>query len=219
MSPLRGNLGTPIKEVAPGLWHWTTFHEGIEARVSSYYVELPGGGAVVDPRVPDEGLGWFERGREPAHAFLTNRHHYRHSDEFERAFGTKVHAHRAGLFDLPEREIVPFEFGARLPGGVLAVELDHLCAEETAFWIPERHALVLGDSVVRRRGRGRLTFVPDDFMGPDPEGVRLGLRAALSHTLALEWRHLLLAHGEPIAHEGKDELERFMTGRRRREAA
>lgn len=219
MSTSRGPGGSPVREVVPGVWHWTTFHEGIEARVSSYFVELPGASLVIDPRIPEEGLGWFERGRVPRHALLTNRHHWRHAGQLRRAFGTRIHAHRAGLFDLPDGEVEPFEFGARLPGGAVALEVASLCSEETAFWIPNVRALALGDSVVRRRGRGRLTFVPDDFMGPDPESVRLGLRAALSRTLALDWQHLLLAHGDPILREGKSELERFVAGRRRREAA
>ena len=25
-----------MHEILPGLWHWTTFHDGIRARVSSY---------------------------------------------------------------------------------------------------------------------------------------------------------------------------------------
>src|SRR5439155_340543 len=43
-----------MRELRPGLFHWTTFHEGIGAPVSSYYVEPAG--ALTDGRVPDEGI-------------------------------------------------------------------------------------------------------------------------------------------------------------------
>src|SRR2546425_1160942 len=43
-----------MRELRPGLFHWTTFHEGIRAAVSSYYVEPAG--AVIDARVPEEGI-------------------------------------------------------------------------------------------------------------------------------------------------------------------
>jgi hypothetical protein len=210
-----------VREIAPRVWHWTTFHEGIGSRVSSYFIEGEGRipHVIVDPRVPEEGLAWF-RDRPPAHALLTNRHHYRHAGEFAKAFGTKVHAHRAGLHEFTRGEAVhPFDFGDELPGGVKAVAVASLCDEETAFHTPRARSLAHGDSVVRAGGRGKLSFVPDDFMGRDPEAVKRGLRAALEPIAALDWDNLLLAHGEPWTGDGRAALATFVAGRRRRAAA
>ncbi|MDE2510743.1 MAG: hypothetical protein KGL74_06450, partial [Elusimicrobia bacterium] len=49
-----------------------------------------------------------------------------------------------------------FAHGARLPGGVLA----------------------LGDCVIR--AGSKLSFVPDQYMGPRPEAVKKGLQASLA---------------------------------------
>jgi len=54
-----------MNEILPGVFHWTTLHEGHRSSVSSY---LPGprhGGRAIDPQVPDEGMGWFEAVRHP----------------------------------------------------------------------------------------------------------------------------------------------------------
>ena len=46
-----------MNEIAPGLFHWTTFHDGIGHEVSSYYVEPSA--TVLDPMTPQDGLDWF----------------------------------------------------------------------------------------------------------------------------------------------------------------
>ena len=49
-----------MDEIVPGVFHWTTIHERIGREVSSYYLAGPEGAVLIDPRVPDEGLAWFE---------------------------------------------------------------------------------------------------------------------------------------------------------------
>jgi hypothetical protein len=207
-----------MKEIAPGIYQWTTFHEGIQSRVSSCYL-ASGDGVLLDPRVPDEGMDWF-RDRPPQDALLTNRLHYRHAGRFARAFGTRVHVHRAGLHEFKRGQVVePFEFGAKLPGGVRAVEIATLCDEETALFCPALSAIALGDAVVRSSFRGPLSFVDDELIGEEPERVKRGLREALARLLDLEWDHLLLAHGAPVVSQGKRALENFLAGRALRRAA
>jgi hypothetical protein len=49
---------------------------------------------------PQEGLEWFA-GREaaPSAILLSNRHHYRESDDFLERFACKVHCNRLGLHE------------------------------------------------------------------------------------------------------------------------
>src|SRR5947208_16799280 len=80
-----------MRELRAGLFHWTTFHEGIGAPVSSYYVEPAG--ALIDARVPDEGIEPAFSGRAtPQQVIATIGLHMRHADRFAEAFGCRVRA-------------------------------------------------------------------------------------------------------------------------------
>jgi hypothetical protein len=199
-----------MREILPGVFHWSTFHEGIGEVVHSALLTGDEAAFLIDPREPVEGLDFFLDHGPPAHAYLTNRHHFRHSDRFARAFNTVVWCHREGLHEFLNGEIVrPFKHGDELQGRVNAVKIGALCPEETAFFIPRNGGLVaLGDSIIRIGSE--LSFVPDAYMGADPEEVKRGLRESLERLLELDFSHLLLAHGEPIIDKGKDALDRFI---------
>ena len=77
-----------MEELLPGVFHWTAYRDTIGTDVHSYYVV--GARAVVDPMLPDEGLGWLEGERHPDCVVLSQRHHWRDSS----AFGLPVAAPR-----------------------------------------------------------------------------------------------------------------------------
>jgi hypothetical protein len=197
-----------MRELLPGLLHWTARHERIGTDVSSYY-HAPAR-ALIDPMTPPEGLDAVAAHGTPAEILLTNRHHYRHSGRFSEAFGCTVRCHRLGLHEFTHGEqVVPFEFGDELAGGIVAHEVDAICPEETALHLPDAGALAFADGLVRS-GDGPLEFVPGWLMGDDPESVRAGLVAAFRRLLSLDFDHLLLAHGDPVVGGGKEALRRFV---------
>ncbi|MCZ7661798.1 MAG: hypothetical protein M5U22_02070 [Thermoleophilia bacterium] len=203
-----------MHEVLPGVFHWVTIHDHLDTQVSSYYLDGPQGAAAIDPRVPDEGLDWFAGRQPPEHVFLTNRHHYRHSDRFVEAFGCTVWCHRAGLHEFTRGEVVTgFDFGAQLPAGVEAVAVGAICEEETALYIPWARAMAFADGLVRAGFDGPLGFVPDFLLGDDPEGVKDGLCAAVDRSLERDFDHLLFAHGRPWINGGRGALRRFVESR------
>ena len=53
----------PIRELLPGVHHWTAIHPRIRLPVDSYYIEPAG--IVLDPMVPREGLGVVRAARDP----------------------------------------------------------------------------------------------------------------------------------------------------------
>ena len=201
-----------MKEILPGVWQWTTHHEKIGFPVQSYFLTGHTDAVLIDPRVPDEGLDAIGDLAPPAHALLTNRHHFRHSGKFRDRFGTTIWCHSAGLHEFGgDEDVEAFEFGDELPGGIEAVEIGVLCPEETALWRGDLELMAIGDAAVHQPDG--LTFVPDEHLGDDPEAVKAGLRAAILR--ALEGRdvsHLLLAHGEPILHEGGERLRALARG-------
>lgn len=195
-------------EVAAGLWHWTARRESIGAEVSSYYLESEH--VVIDPMIPPEGLDWFDAHGAPEHAVLSNRHHDRDAWRLHEAFGCAVHCIRNGLYELEGRGPVEvFEFGDELPGGVVVHEVDAICPDETALYVPGHRALACADGVVRWKGGDRLQFVPDYLMD-DPEDTKRQLRAAYRRLLALDFDLLLLAHGEPVVSGARDALRAFV---------
>jgi hypothetical protein len=200
-----------MKEIAPGILHWTAFHEGIGFDVSSYFVER--GATLIDPMLPPGGVEAF-RGREPEVILLTNRHHYRHSDRIAAEFGCPVRCHQAGLHEFEGGPPVEgFSFGDDVANGILALEVGALTPEETAFHVDAGpRALSFGDAVINEPGEG-LGFVPDKYIGDDPDGVKEGLRESFRRLLAHDFDALLIAHGAPIAKGGKAALLQFAAGR------
>ena len=196
-----------MQEIASGLWHWSARHPRIKIRVHSYY--LPAERVLIDPIEPEDGLDWFAEHSPPEHVLLTNRHHYRASGEFAERFGVTVHCVREGVheFDL-ERQVESFGFGDELPGGIVAHEVGVICPDETALHIPAHEALAVADGAVRWESGAPLAFVPDDYMDA-PEQTKSGLREAYRGLAELDFRHLLLAHGEPFVGDGRDALTAF----------
>jgi hypothetical protein len=201
-----------MKEILPGIFHWTTFHERIGATVHSYLIAATDPPVVIDPRVPPSGLRSIARLAVPHLILLTNRLHYRHSGHFARAFGAKIYAHRAGVqaFGHRRHRVNLFEHGAQLPGSIQALKVGSLCPEETAFYFKIHGGILsIGDAVIRE-GK-RLSFVPDELMSDDPEGVKRGLKKAFAKILQRKFDHLLLAHGKPWIKGGKKALKNFFS--------
>ena len=199
-----------MQEILPGIFHWRTLHEGIGEYVHSYYCSATDPAFLIDPRVPAQGLAWFDGRPSPQHIYLTNRHHYRHSDQFMERFNSNIWCHKAGLSHFSEdQKVCGFTHGKKMPGGVHTVEVGVLCPEETAFHL--FHAggiLFIGDAIIRVKGQ--LDFVPDMLLGDNPEEVKEGLIHVFSHHLHLAFEHLFFAHGAPIIGKGKQELRRFV---------
>jgi hypothetical protein len=199
-----------VREISPGLWHWSARHERIGIVVGSHY--LCEERVLIDPMIPAEGLDWFREHGEPQHILLSNRHHDRDSWRLRDEFGCTVHCVRNGVYELEGRgPVEPFDFGDELPGGVRVHEVDAICPDETALHIPRHGALACADGVVRSPPGSALGFVSDGLMD-DPGETKRGLRAAYAGLLDLEFDVLLLAHGDPVLGDAKEALREFVAG-------
>jgi hypothetical protein len=199
-----------MREIADGIVHWTTFHDGIGSEVSSYFVAPAG--ALIDPREPEEGVDAIAAYGEPERVVLTNRHHLRHAARFRDAFGCTITAHEAGMHAFADGapEVHPFAFGDEVAPGVVALEVGAITPEETCLRVDHGGgALAFADGLVHFGGS--VGFVPDSLLGDDPEAVKDGLRTAVARLVEQERvSHLLFAHGEPVVGEGRAALERFL---------
>ncbi len=201
-----------IREVLPGVHHWTAIHPRIRVPVDSYYVEAAR--VVLDPLVPREGLEWFEGRATPSQIVLTNRHHLRHAERYAEAFGCPIRCAEVGLHEFERGpKVEGFAFGEELAPGITAHQLGVICPDDTTLEIriASGGALAFADGVTRPRGGG-LGFVPGYLMGDDPAAVRAGLRESLRRLLDVDFDSLLFAHGDPMVGGGKAALQEFLAG-------
>ena len=196
-----------MEEIGPSIHHWTAKHPKIGIEVSSYYVEPSR--TLLDPLLPAEGTEWFRSRATPERIVLTNRHHYRDSDDFRSEFGCVVLCSEQGLHEFEGGpEVQGFAFGDVLAEGITVHEVGAICPDEAALHIELGDGfLAIADGIVNY---DVLRFVPDNLLGDDPEEVKRGLRESYSLLLDLDFDGVLFAHGRPIASGGKEALREFL---------
>jgi hypothetical protein len=196
-----------MREVLPGIFHWTTMHDPISVRVSSYYVEPAG--IVIDPKVPEGGFA--ELPGRPQQVVLTSGHHRRDSAAFADEYGIPIRASQAAAERLgPDVDAQTFGEGEELAAGVTALHVGVLCPDEDALQIAVAEgAIAFADSLIRYADE--LSFVPDELLGDEPEAVKAGLKQRFEGLLTRDFDHLLFAHGDPLVGGGRDALRRFAT--------
>ena len=204
-----------MREIVPGIWHWTAYYDAISMDVHSYWIEPAG--IVLDPMVPpDEGLDWWEdRDVKPQQIVLTIGLHWRHSDEYVERFGIPVRVPRASLhrYEGTDRDPDTFDWGDEIGPGVTAIEIDAIAPDECALHIDQGEGVVaIADGLIRLSAGGPLMFVPDSLMGDDAETVKAGLRDAFPRLLERDWDTMLMAHGEPIVGGARQALKDFLAG-------
>jgi hypothetical protein len=198
-----------MKEIAPGIFHWTAEHPRIHIDVSSYFIA--DSRTLLDPLVPpDQGLEWFEGDRTPRAIALTNRHHDRHAKRFAEAFGIgPVLVPESGLHEYEEKDldVMGYAIGEEIVSGIVVHEVASICPDDMALEIRSAGALAMADGLIRYRGK--LMFVPDDYLD-EPEETKRGLVESFRRLLDVDFDTLLFAHGEPLVGGAKDALRAFV---------
>ena len=197
-----------MDEIVPGILGWSAPHPNLGADVSSYL--LTDSGLALDPMLPEgEGSGWLEH--DVSRVVLTVRHHRRSAA----AFGVPVLVHRSGLHEFEgddEIDAEGYEAGDELAPGVRALAFGRICADDAVLRIDAGPGtLAFGDGIINYGGIG---FVPDRYIGDDPEAVKAEIVDGLAPLLDEEFDALLFAHGEPVPSGGKAMLREFVESRR-----
>jgi glyoxylase-like metal-dependent hydrolase (beta-lactamase superfamily II) len=202
-----------VKEILPGVWHWTTPHPNLGGkRVSSYWLDRPG--VAIDPLLPEDGgLEWFaQRPTPPTAVVLTNRHHYRDSGALRQRFGIDVHIPMTGLHEFgDDRPVIGYDYGEELAGGLVTVAVGGLSADDSGLHLPSLGALWLADTVVRSETEPTpIGWVMDSLMDDPPQTKQKLLETFRRLLDELEFEHLLLAHGLPLVGDGRTQLQRLV---------
>jgi hypothetical protein len=181
--------------LAPDLWRWTGRRQEPDIEVGCVYYKTGREILLFDPLLPSEDSEGFWRALDrdvlpieaDVHVLLTRPSHTRSSREMlDRYPGAHLWTIAATRDAVAERAGVvtdTFEPGGVLPGNVSALTSGR--DDEVLFWIPEHHALVVGDAL----------------MGNGDGGFRLHreeLRESLLPLLDLEVELVLVSHGEPV---------------------
>jgi hypothetical protein len=194
-----------VEEITPGIHHWSAVHPNLGVEVSSYW--LPGLKVLLDPiAVPEEVADVDE-------ILLSNRHHKRSAFEARERFDAVLRVPRTGLHDFsPDDPVEPYEYGEPLAEGAITPYLvTELWPDDGVLHIPSLDALEIADTVVYYGSE--LALVPDNLMGDDPEADRQGILSGLARLAEeLDFKHLLFAHGTPIADVGHERLREFVAG-------
>jgi hypothetical protein len=197
-----------MDEVIPGLLHWKAKHPNIGIEVDSYLV--PDCRLALDPMLPEgEGPQWL--GHDVDRVVLTVRHHRRSAA----AFDVPVLAHSSGLHEFEadeELEVSGYDAGDELAPGVRVLGFGRICPDDAVLHIDRGPGvLAFGDGIINNGGIG---FVPDQYIGDDPEAVKDEIVAGLVPLLDEGFDALLFAHGDPVASGGKAMLSGFVESRR-----
>jgi glyoxylase-like metal-dependent hydrolase (beta-lactamase superfamily II) len=201
-----------MDEILPGVWHWSTEHEGLGVPVSSYYVEPAG--AVIDPRVPGEGLeAAFEDLARPQQVILTTGLHARHAAEFAEAFDCAIRASDAAVERRAgDPEMTPYSEGEEVAPGITTIHIGAIAQDEFALHVDVAEgAIAIGDAL--NHYGDELAFFSDGLLGDDPEAVKAGLTEAMRALLERDFDHLLFGHGDPIVGGAKAALREFVKRR------
>jgi hypothetical protein len=186
-----------VVDVAPGLWVWRLPHPDWsddadwEPMVTSTCVESGGEVVLLDPLAPPDGDPVWERldADPPTIAVILKPDHVRDVDRFVERYGARGYGpYLFWRHDIPATELEGVEPGDELPGGLVAL-YDGRGRNETPVWIPERRTLVFADALTERGGELRVWATPWH-----EERALPALRALLE----LPFKHVIVAHGEPV---------------------
>jgi hypothetical protein len=107
------------------------------------------------------------------------------------------------------RPATGYEAEARLPGGLIAVQIVVLSPDDNALYSSSLKALWFADSVVRSSDAEAdepLGFVPDSLMD-DPSDTKRGILDAVSMILdRYDVENVFMAHGGAVIGDGEEKL-------------
>ncbi len=152
-----------MRELLPGLHHWTAHHPNIGQEVSSYYVEPAA--TLLDPMVPEQGMSAFDGLPRPERVVLTCRHHVREYKRFVEAFGCSVHVSEAGMHEFQgDPAVQPYSAGDTLAPGIVVRAGMPIAPDDMVLHIDlDAGVLAFADSLIRVGGE--LGLVPDSLLG------------------------------------------------------
>ena len=205
------------QELTPGLWRWTArhpeWHPGEFGReVASFALHEPGTLLLVDPLVTDDGAGSVLDLLDALAAdatvaiLVTIPYHARSAEALAERLDATIHGHPATAKRLRDaRRFVPAAAGDALPGGATAHAVGRPRRYELPLYLPSHRALAFGDAVVEAGGELAM-WCQEPLDDHRERWYRDVFAPTLAPLLELDVERVLVTHGEPVLHGGRDAL-------------
>lgn len=191
-----------MKEILPNIRSWQWFSEPHGYDFNGHLLSVPGGNLCIDPvMMTAEELTELAR-LGVSRILLTNRNHVRDANRLRARTGarTAIHPADAGYARVQGAELDDeLQVGEQIgPLRVLAVP--GKSPGEVAFHWPERHILIVGDSVIGKPP-GKCSLLKEKVMD-DPAQLRHSVRALLD----VDFDCLLVGDGVSILTGAKERV-------------
>ena len=197
---------TKVREIVRNLYGWSSLHAQWKISFDSYALKTPDGVVFVDPLKPAPAvLKKLEALGEPIGIFLTNANHDRDADWFRKKYEVQIYAHEKARADCDTKIDVLILDGERLPAGVKAIHLPGSSTSETAFYTKLSGGIVLLGDVLLNQSDTGLALLPEPYI----EDLKQALKS-LPKLLALNFKTITFAHGNPILGNAKKQIADFL---------
>lgn len=195
-----------MRTVARGIHSWTQHSERLGYNLNGFYWTAGANAVAVDPPPLTEAMrDHMERFGKPGLIVVTNRTHWRATEELQEWAGSVVAMSPIDA-EAAAGEVGRFlSAGDELPGGWRVIEMPGKTPGEIALY--------------REVGEG-IVIVGDSLIGDPPSELRLlpaekihdrvQLVVSLTQLAALEYDILLVGDGEPILHDAAQRVRDFL---------
>jgi hypothetical protein len=134
----------------------------------------------------------------------------RSSEALAERYDATIHGNQACVSRLRSTaRFEPHAQGAELPGRILALRIGKPQRQETPYYLPDTRSLAFGDAAVTADGELRIWLDPirdDRRRRWYEERFRPTFEAMLAHDI----QRVLVTHGTPVLHGGRDALARAL---------
>jgi hypothetical protein len=205
-----------VRELAPGLLHWTARHpewhpRGFGDEVGSFALELDDALLLVDPLTGDPEIDELGRlaGDRPVHVLITMGYHVRSAATLARRLDARIWgpptAGRRLEGTAPFTDLAPGDTG---PGGASALRIGRPVRGERPLWLPSHGAVAFGDSVVATPDGELRMWAQERIDDRRRRFYRERFAPTLAPILDLPVEAVLVTHGEPVTDGAAEALRR-----------
>ena len=194
-----------MKEILPGLWHWTVIWPGIWP-LECYFLRTDSGSVIIDP-IESSRLVPIDTADDILAVIVTIGWHERSARLFGKRYGVPVYVPERDLCMIEDLEdFETYGDGDLLLGGLRAIGVPGLTRGEQALYSAVHGGILFTADCVGCAAK----WAPDGMtIGGHPTG-HPNPPETLSHLLETPFTHLCPGHGEPLIDTGRTAFEALL---------